>query len=183
MVLLARKLVVGLLLVALAAIAASPVMAQLNNGFRLPIEFTQGFSGSREEGEVRPYIASAAVIPGYSFGRVRIAGRLSVDYENPGWKTRIGARIETRVVSVIRDDIGLLVGADVSTAWCRRARLAVGTTFDIDGLLRVGAWIGRNEGGDGGWFGIALGGDFTSWFGGVENDIDSALHVDGVDPR
>jgi len=147
----------------------SPVHGQANPGWKVPIEFLQGFNSSQDEA-VRPYLASIAAVPGYAFPSVRLGLRISADYENPGWTARFGPRVE-RQVGPSKLGIGFVLGAEATMNTDGEARVGGGLTFDVDGLLRAGLWGGWDERRDGGWFGIALGGDPTSWFGCVESTV------------
>jgi len=164
---LTRILAGGMLL--LVAGLGSPLRAQANPGWKLPIEFLQGFASS-EGLPVRPYLASIAIIPGYATPSVRAGLRVSADYENPDWTFRLRPRVEVPVVPM-RANIGLILGAEGTTNFDGDLRAGAGLTFDVDGLIRAGVWAGWDEVRDGGWFGITLGADPTSWFGCVESSI------------
>ncbi len=160
----------------LALVTPRAATAQDDSGPRLPIDILQGFTS--QTAGVRPYLASLSVVPTYSFDPLRVGVHLSVDYENPGWDMRFGPRISSRVSTVFRDDIGFLLGAEATWTTSGDARLGAGVTFDVDGLVRVGAWGGWDEARDGGWFGLTLGADPTSWFGCVPSDIDPSQCAD-----
>ncbi len=158
------------LILLLAILVAVPIAAQSDTGFRLPVELLQGAALGSDA--ITPYQASIAVIPGYSFDPFRIGAKISLDYDNPSWRTRLGVRLASRVVRLARSDIGLILGGEVTTTVEGDVRLGGGLTFDVDGLIRVGAWGGWEQIHDGGWFGVTFGADPMSWFGGVEDDFD-----------
>ena len=162
------RIVAGGVFVSVAGFG-SPVHGQTNPGWKVPIEFLQGFNSSQDEA-VRPYLASIAAVPGYAFPSVRLGLRISADYENPGWTARFGPRVE-RQVGPSKLGIGFVLGAEATMNTDGEARVGGGLTFDVDGLLRAGLWGGWDERRDGGWFGITLGGDPTSWFGCVESTV------------
>lgn len=147
----------------------TPLLGQANPGFKIPIEVFQGF-GSRETGQIRPYLASIAAIPGYATSTVRFGLRLSYDYENPGKTVRVGPRVEVPVKMLIAN-IGLVLGAEAAWNNDGDARVGGGFTFDADGLLRAGVWGGWDRARSGRWFGVTIGLDPTSWFGGVHSSV------------
>lgn len=143
--------------------------AQADVGFRLPVELFQG--AALDAGPTTPYQAGVAVIPAWSFPSVRVGLKLSMDYDNPSWRGRGGVRLSSRVVDVVRADIGLILGGEATSTVKGDVRLGAGLTFDVDGLIRVGAWGGWEEIHDGGWFGVTFGADPTSWFQCVPDDF------------
>lgn len=138
-------------------------------GFRMPVELLQGFA-STDALPVRPYLASAAVVPGYSFTAIRLGLRISADYENPGKTLRFGPRVE-RQIWEWRANIGVVLGGEATTNFDGHARLGAGLTFDVDGLIRAGFWGGWDESRDGAWFGVTFGADPLSWTGCVESTV------------
>lgn len=147
----------------------TPLLGQANPGFKIPIEVFQGF-GPRDPGQVRPYLASIAAIPGYAFSKVRFGVRLSYDYENPGKTVRVGPRMEVPV-KMFFANIGVILGAEAGWNSDGDGRFGGGVTFDADGLLRAGVWTGWDQARDGGWLGVTVGMDPMSWFAGSGSSV------------
>ncbi len=160
--------IIGVAVLTLAAGVGRPLRAQANPGWKVPIELLQGFIAT--SGAPQPYLFSVVAVPGYSTPFLRAGLRVSEDYENPGWKTRLGVRLE-RQVWVAAANVGLVLGLEGDTDFSGHGRWGAGLTFDADGLVRAGFWGGWDQARDAGWFGIALGADPTSWFGCVKSDV------------
>lgn len=152
-------------------IIASPLVAQDDSGFRLPIELFQG-AAFTASGTIKPFQAGVAILPGWSFDPARLGLKLGLDYDDPSWRARFGPRLSSRVVPVLRKDIGLILGGEATTTTAGSWRYAANLTFDVDGLIRMGVAGGWQEVHDGTWFfGVTLGADPTRWFSCVKDDF------------
>lgn len=164
------RLVGATSLVLATLLAGAPASAQQ---FGLPIEVLQG--AAFDAGPVTPYQVDFAVIPSLDWDKFRLGAKLGRSYDNPGWNWRGGVRAGAKVVAIEPMGIGgvglWLEGEATSTSdgdW----RYGAGLTFDLDGLLAVGAWGGYDQMHDGGWFGITVGFDPTSFRGCIKDEFD-----------
>jgi hypothetical protein len=165
------RFLLGVCVVVVGCLRASPALAQDDVGFRLPIEIFQG-AAIKAPGAITPFQTSLSVLPGWSFDPVRIGAKGSVDFDNPGWKARFGLGVASRVLTFGRRDIGLILGVDATSTLHGSGRYSANVTFDVDGLIRMGISSGWQESHDGSWYiGLTLGADPTRWFKCVRDDF------------
>lgn len=149
----------------------SALQAQDDSGFRLPIEVFQG-AALDAPGTIKPFQAGIALLPSWSFDPVRLGVKLALDYDDPSWRGRFGPRLSSRVVPLLRSDIGLILGAEATASTSGDMRYAANLTFDVDGLIRMGLAGGWQDLHDGSWFvGLTLGADPTRWLSCVKDDF------------
>ena len=140
--------------------------------FGLPIQVLQG--AAFDAGPVTPYQIDFAAIPSLEWEKFRVGAKLGRSYDNPEWNWRAGGRLGVQIKGVeptgLRG-IGLWLEGEATTTADGDWRYGAGLTFDVDGLISVGAWGGYDHMHDGGWFGLSFGADPTSWSGCIKDDF------------